>query len=186
MSKGDKSLIFQLVPRRVMFDLFRTADDQVEQDSRAPCTKPFFSGDGMDNRIEFQSGCISLGLAKNPRILSLNFVLHRRNSREVLSTTMWDTDFISRLERMLDRKTDYINIDIPYEGHTVTCVVQFDVREVKQALAVYNGLEENNGGFNMNFSKMIPNFEIGKNKDPRIKSTYIGVAFHNPDNGRWW
>ncbi len=178
------SLIRQLVPKRVMFDLFRTADNQAEENSRAPCTKPFFSDDW---RVEFESGSITGHLAKSQKHLSLYFAGHyQKNQSWHLSYTLTEADFINRLEMMLDRKTDYVSIDIPYGSSIVTCAIQFDVNEVKQALAVYNGIEENNGGFNMNFSKMIPNFEIGKNKDPRIKSTYFGVAVQNPDNGRWY
>ena len=77
-----------------------------------------------------------------------------------------------------------------YSGYprksSVTCAVQFNLNELKKALAVFHGIEENEGGFNMkSFGKMFSGLEFGVNKDPNIKSTLTGIVVKGP-TGEWF
>ncbi len=222
MSKGDTSLIRKLVPTRWMFDLYTHGpSNQVEVNSRSPCTTPFFS----NSLIRFWSGNIRTTIPTGePNKLLINFSSfcpHQHVYFETVEFTI--NEFIEQLEKVLARKSDYISFDVnvstnwlsardcqqfPYCSQkevciginkltpnssmyfnkgSVTCVVQFKLNEVKEALAVYHGIEDNKGGFSMKgFGKLFSGMEMGINKDPRIKSTLTGIVVQNPENGKWY
>ena len=223
MSRGDVSLIRKLVPTRIMFDLYRNGEtNQLEQNSRSPCVTPFFS----NGYIEFESGSITTKLLRNdPKTLLIDFSSFCNKGHVSFETVVFTLeDYIKKLELIIDRKTDFINIDVNVstdwiKGHdcfsdsscprrkickslnsffvnkrsmnykcSSTCAIQFNLNEVKKALAVYHGIEENEGGFNMKgtFGKLFSGMEFGINKDPRIKSTLTGIVVKNPDNGKWY
>lgn len=223
MSKGDTSLIRKLIPIRWMFDLYtRGFDNQVEVNSRSPCTSPFF-GNGT---ISFNSGTITTCLdPADPKKLFIDFsTFCPKNLVKFDTVVITLKDFITQLEKVIERKTDFISFDVNVSTEwlnewdcrsfntcsksnvcksinklskdspkffikgSVTCAVQFKLSEIKEALAVYHGIEDNKGGFNMkgSFGKLFSGMEMGLNKDPRIKSTLTGIVVQNPDNGKWY
>ena len=223
MSKGDTSLIRRLIPIRWMFDLFTQGyDNAVEKNSRSPCTTPFF-----DNAtIPFHSGTITTTIPTGePNTLRIQISSFCRFGHVIIDPVTFSMDdFIKQLEKIIDRKADYISFDVnvstdwlnewecpKYNGcdkasvcksinrltakspsffikGTVTCAVQFKLDDVKHALAVYHGIEENKGGLSMkgSFGKLFSGFEMGVSKDPRIKSTLTGIVVQNPKDGKWY
>ena len=221
MSKGDTSLIRKLVPIRWMFDLYTTGlSNQAEANSRSPCTTPFFS----NGCVEFNSGSITTKLLRDdPKTLLIDFSSFCPKGHVIFETVVFSLEnFIAQLERIIERKTDFISFDVNvstdwlnewqcssyhacskhevcaninklsknssslfYKG-SVTCVCQFKLNEVRKALAVYHGIEENEGGFNMKgIRNLFSGMEFGVNKDPHIKSTLTGIVVQGP-NGEWF
>ncbi|MBR6253708.1 MAG: zinc ribbon domain-containing protein [Clostridia bacterium] len=223
MSKGDTSLIRKLVPIKWMFDLYTSGyANQVERNSRSPCTSPFFS----NASVRFKSGTINTTIPTGePNVLRINFSSFCPCQHVYFETVTFTLrEFITQLEKILDRKSDYISFDVNVSTDwlnaedcssfqncmkrsicksinqlsptssslfikgSVTCVVQFKLNEVKEALAVYHGIEDNKGGFTMkgSFGKLFSGMEMGINRDPRIKSTLTGIVVQNPDNGKYY
>ena len=111
MSRGDTSLVRKLVPTRVMFDLYREGDtNQLEQNTRSPCNTPFFS----NGYIEFKSGAITTKLLRDdPRTLLVDFSSFCNKGHVSFETVVFTLDdFIKQLESIIDRKTDFIYIDV--------------------------------------------------------------------------
>ncbi len=218
MSRGDTSLIRRLVPTKIMFDLYRVGNtNQLEHNSRSPCNTPFFS----NGYIEFESGAITTKLLRNdPKTLLVDFTSFCTKGHVTFETVVFTLDnFIKQLESIIDRKTDFIYVDVNvstdwtkeydcpsygscpkkeickninknssyYKGSS-TCVIQFNLNQVKKALAVYHGIEEEEGGFGMkgSFGKLFSGIEMGISKDHRIKSTLTGIVVQNPENGKWY
>ena len=223
MSKGDTSLIRELVPTRWMFDFYTDPETgQLEANSRSPNEKPFFS----TNIISFRTGEITTKILRNdPYTLLIDFSSFCLTTGRVMFETVIFpfSEFVKQLEKIIDRKSDFITFNVPittdwkwrcedagrcvtwsktcaklnkltpsadnsyYKG-TAMAAVQFNLNEVKHALAVYHGIEENYGGFKMknNMSKLFSGMEMGMNKDSRIKSTLMGIVVQNPSNGKWY
>ena len=124
-------------------------------------------------------------------------------------------DFVQKLRKAIQDGSDFITFEITplYNCHsnkykhcynqTKDCIqliskrpkvvyaaVSFDSSQVKEALASYFEISNNNGGKStMTSSKKNlfgMNFEFGVSKDPNIAATLMGVAVKNRETGNWY
>lgn len=89
-------------------------------------------------------------------------------------------------------KNDDCMVFLKKNRPTVLAAVSFDMNDVKEALAKYYGISNQNdnkmGGTNMKMKKSLfgMNFEFGVSKDANIASTLLGVAVKNPATNNWY
>lgn len=83
--------------------------------------------------------------------------------------------------------------DLAPAGHTIMSAVQFDLGQVREALAVYHGIKNaetaiKGGNFMRkgSFGKLFGGIEMGMSHDSRIKSTLTGIVVQNPETGKWY
>lgn len=207
MNQGKAVALKRLVPKSYHFDGYNEINRQNSRD------KPFFS----QNTVSFGERYYLHIKQWADEYVILNFESPCGYGMIAFGSYHLSFDeFVSKLTQAIQDDADFITFKIPVKygdrkicapcldeneacmmllktkPKSVMAAVSFNMDEVKDALARYHGIVNNNepikGGFNMkgkkNFFGM--NFEYGRSRDVNLASTLMGVAVRNSASGNWY